>query len=278
MSKTLIVTWPGGGNQPPAIGLAQRLRGRGHEVVFAGYPHQVDRFTELGFKLAVMPGASRSWDQFDPDDMAGFLLDQVWACPDHPTDVSAVVEQESPDLIVVDCMLGAALAAVENVGVPTAVLVHSAPGILCPPGGGAELTALNAVRARLGRDQLDTFRAAWERHEVLCATIPELDPHAAEAPTSFRWVGPIFEETPAGAYAPEEDHRPLVLAASPAGRPGTRPAGSSARSTGWPGPAYACSRPPARWTPPRCTSRMTTPSRCCPTRHTARCCRSPPPW
>ncbi len=143
--------------------------------------------------------------------MAGFLIRKVWACPDHPADVSAVVERESPDLIVVDCMLGAALAAVEDAGVPTAALVHTAPGVLCPPAGGAELDALNAVRARLGRDRLDTFRAAWERHEVVCATIPDLDPRAAEAPATFRWVGPIFEETPAAAYTPEPDERPLVL-------------------------------------------------------------------
>lgn len=212
MGKIVIVTWPGGGNEPPAIGLAQRLRERGHHVVFAGYPQQVDRFTALGFELVVMPGASRRWETFDADDLSGFLLNQVWACPDHSADVTAVVERESPDLIVVDCMLGAALAAVEDSGVPTAALVHSAPGILCPPGGGApELAALNAVRARSGQDQLLTFRAGWERHTVLCATIPDLEPGAAEAPATFRWVGPIFEATPAGGYAPERDDRPLVL-------------------------------------------------------------------
>ena len=212
MSKIVIVTWPGGGNQPPAIGLAQRLRVRGHDVVFAGYPQQVDRFAALGFALVVMPGASRRWETFEPGGLSGFLLDRVWACPEHLTDVAAVVERESPDLIVVDCMLGAALAAVEDAGVPTAAQVHSAPGILCPPGAGApELAALNAVRARSGLDRLDTFRAAWERHPVLCATIPELDPRAAAAPAGFRWVGPVFEDTPAGAYAPEPDDRPLVL-------------------------------------------------------------------
>lgn len=217
MSKIVILTWPGGGNQPPAIGLAQRLRARGHEIVFAGYPDQVDRFAGLGFELVVMPGSSRGWDDFDPEDLTGFLVNQVWACPDQPADVSAVVEQESPDLVVVDCMLGAALAAVEDVGMPTATLVHSAPSVLCPPAGGVELNALNAVRARLGRDPLDTFWSAWEQHTVLCATIPELDPNAAEVPASFHWVGPIFEQTPAGAYALERDDRPLVLASFSSG-------------------------------------------------------------
>ncbi len=60
MSKVAIITWPGGGNQPPAIGLAQRMRGRGHQVVFVGYPGQVGRIAALGFDLRVMPGASRA--------------------------------------------------------------------------------------------------------------------------------------------------------------------------------------------------------------------------
>ena len=37
MARVLFVTWGGGGNQPPAIGIAQELRDRGHKVVFAGY-------------------------------------------------------------------------------------------------------------------------------------------------------------------------------------------------------------------------------------------------
>lgn len=40
MSRFLFLTWDGGGNQSPAIGIAQELRGRGHEVVFAGYASQ----------------------------------------------------------------------------------------------------------------------------------------------------------------------------------------------------------------------------------------------
>ena len=44
MSKILFVTWPGGGNQPPAIGLAQQLRRDGHDTLFAGYIDQASRF------------------------------------------------------------------------------------------------------------------------------------------------------------------------------------------------------------------------------------------
>ena len=36
MARYLFVTWAGGGNEPPAIGLAQELRERGHVVAFAG--------------------------------------------------------------------------------------------------------------------------------------------------------------------------------------------------------------------------------------------------
>ena len=52
MSKILFVTWPGGGNQPPAIGLAQQLHRDGHETVFAGYIDQASRFTLLDLEFA----------------------------------------------------------------------------------------------------------------------------------------------------------------------------------------------------------------------------------
>jgi len=55
MSRVLFVTWPGGGNQPPAIGLAQQLGRRGHEIIVAGYADQSDRFSELGLQFAVLP-------------------------------------------------------------------------------------------------------------------------------------------------------------------------------------------------------------------------------
>ncbi len=215
MSKIMFVTWSGGGNQPPAIGLAQQLRDSGHDIVFAGYADQVARFAPLGFPVVLLSGANEGWDRFDPDNLYGFLTDRVWACPDHPADIEAVLEQELPDLVVVDCLMTAALAALEKTALPTVVLVHSTPGALCPPGRDLDqllLGRLNPVRALLGLDPMPTVWAAWEQHSVLCASISELDPLAAEVSSDVNWVGPIFEQASAAAWAPPgPDHRPLVL-------------------------------------------------------------------
>ena len=48
MTRFAFVTWDGGGNTPPAVGIAQELKQRGHEVVFAGYETQRNRFEARG--------------------------------------------------------------------------------------------------------------------------------------------------------------------------------------------------------------------------------------
>ena len=40
MASILFVTWDGGGNVPPALGIAGELRRRGHEVAVLGQPQQ----------------------------------------------------------------------------------------------------------------------------------------------------------------------------------------------------------------------------------------------
>ena len=40
MAEILFVTWDGGGNVPPALGIAGELSARGHEVRFVGHPSQ----------------------------------------------------------------------------------------------------------------------------------------------------------------------------------------------------------------------------------------------
>ena len=54
MSKIVFFTWPGGGNQPPAIGLAQQLRRHGHETIIAGYTDQASRFEALDLEFATL--------------------------------------------------------------------------------------------------------------------------------------------------------------------------------------------------------------------------------
>lgn len=48
MTRLAFVTWDGGSNVPPAVGIAQDLASRGHDVVFLAYEAQRKRFEAQG--------------------------------------------------------------------------------------------------------------------------------------------------------------------------------------------------------------------------------------
>jgi len=221
MSRVLFVTWPGGGNQPAAIGLAQQLGRRGHEIIVAGYADQSDRFSELGLQFAVLPRSGTPRAPFDPSRLMELLVDGIWACPDHLADTADVLHRYRPDLVVVDCLMGAVLAAMELRQVRTVALVHSAPGALAPPGGpidGLVLGELNRIRTGAGLEPVDSYWQAWQRHRVICASIPELDPLGGDSVERSGWIGPIFEDL-TGRWAPDDnDDAPLVLVSFSSGR------------------------------------------------------------
>lgn len=207
-----FLTWGGAGNQTPATGLAAELAGRGHAVTFAGYAQQRARFAGSAFRL--LRNADRAWPA-DPPDWLPALVDAVWACPAHLDDVPEVAAD--CDLLVIDCLMFGALAAAERLPVPAAVLVHSAPGALAPPGGGMDMLALpavNAVRGRAGLPEAGALWECWQPFPVLCTSLPALDPLADRLPAGFAFVGPIFEPHPPSGRAlpwPPDDPRPLVL-------------------------------------------------------------------
>ncbi|CND65058.1 UDP-glucuronosyltransferase [Mycobacterium tuberculosis] len=217
MAGWLLLTWDGAGNQGPMIALAQRLAARGHRVVFAGYGGQRARFERAGFAFRELPRADAGYPAAPPPEgWLPALAGAVWACPAQAEDLDELLADGSYDGVVADCLMFGALARLETSGIPAAVLVHSAPGALCPPGeamDGMLLPAVNALREGIGRPAIERLWDAWTPFPTLCATIPELDPLADEAP--FDYVGPLFEEqAPSGWRAPwrADDPRPLVVA------------------------------------------------------------------
>lgn len=217
MSGWLLLSWDGAGNQGPMIALAQQLAARGHRVVFAGYGGQRARFERAGFEFRTLPRADAGYPAAPPPEgWLPALVDAVWACPAHAADIDEVLADGSYDGVVADCLMFGALARLETSAIPAAVLVHSAPGALCPPGqamDGMLLPAVNALRAAAGRPALERLWDAWTSFPTLCASIPELDPLADQSP--FEYVGPMFEEqAPSGWRAPwrADDLRPLVVA------------------------------------------------------------------
>jgi len=217
MARFTFLTWSGAGNQPPAIGTAQALRERDHQVVFAGYEVQRALFDQRDFRFTLLETASRGWRDEAAENMVDILVECVWASHQHLDDVEQVISEGRPDVMVVDCLMFGALAALENKDLPTVVLVHSAPGALMPPGGGFEsvlLDPVNRVRAAAGRPHLDRLWDAWERFPTFSNSIRRLDRLASEVPASFGYVGPIGERAATSDWHPpwhSSDPRPLVL-------------------------------------------------------------------
>ncbi|MBS0453876.1 MAG: glycosyltransferase family 1 protein [Proteobacteria bacterium] len=217
MARVAILTWNGAGNQPPAAGIAQAMIDSGHDVVIAGYAGQRDYFAARGLRFVPLRRAAAAWKDGPAAGMFAVKLRAAWAASEHLQDVPALLAQEKPDVLLVDCLMFGALAALEAEHVPTMVLVHSAPGALLPPGGPFEarlLDQVNSVRARAQRPMLKELWDAWVPFTTLCTSIRALDPLAAEVPPSFDFVGPIIERATPGDWQlpwPPGDERPLVL-------------------------------------------------------------------
>ncbi len=217
MARYLFVSWSGAGNQPPAVGIAQALQRRGHQVTFAGYEGQRRYFTTRGFRFVLLQRSSASWRDEPQDRMLAVKLNAAWASSEHLHDVPELICRERYDVLVVDCLMFGALAAAETAGVPTAVLVHSAPGALMPPRGQFEallLEPVNRVRRAAGCFEVGSLWEAWARFPAVCTSIRELDPLASGTPDSFSYIGPVFEEAARSDWRSPwsaDDPRPLVL-------------------------------------------------------------------
>jgi UDP:flavonoid glycosyltransferase YjiC (YdhE family) len=220
MGRFAFVTWPGGGNLPPAIGIAQELVARGHEVGFLGYEVQRERIEaqSLAFTALRRSGAFDIHGTPPGPQRLAAMVHNIWACPDHLEDVPGALEEHPAGLLVVDCMMQGALAAASHTGIPTAALVHSAvAGFEAGnrmPVGAARLAAANGLRAGAGLPLMSRLDEGWAGFLTLVTTIPDLDPAAAGAAASVRYVGPIFERFSEqewdSPWSPE-DSRPMVL-------------------------------------------------------------------
>ena len=219
MARFAFVTWDGGGNLPPAIGIAQALRARGHQISFLGYQSQRRRIEGQSFELRALPRSGAfEVQRLPPAERLAGLLRHVWACPEHLEDIPAAVTRERADLVVVDFLMQGALAAAARLPIPVAALVHSALAGLVPPPespvGATRLAAANQLREPAGLPPLRRLNDGWDPFLTLVTTIAELDPAAAGAGPSVRYVGPIVEEFPEQRWDPPwdpADRRPLVL-------------------------------------------------------------------
>ena len=220
MTRYAFVTWDGGGNTPPAIGIAQELVLRGHDVVFVGYEVQRKRFEAQGLAFTALrrSGSFDIYSAREPAERIAGLMANVWACPEHLNDISDAIADSAAHVLIVDFMMQGALAAIPRLSVPVAILAHSTiAGLIPPPDtpmGAARLVATNRLREQAGLSTLIRLNDGWAGYPTLVTTIPELDPASAGADSSVRYVGPVFERFPAQSWDSPwagDDDRPLAL-------------------------------------------------------------------
>jgi UDP:flavonoid glycosyltransferase YjiC (YdhE family) len=200
MNSFLFVTWDGGGNVPPATGIASELRARGHEVRFLGHPAQRSSLEEAGFAFTPYEH-SRPFCATDANSVPRVL--SMFTDTGMGEDLVAATRSHPTDLVVVDCMLIGALSTCARNGIRYAVLEHLFDGYLRqgwlhgPMGIAARLKGLRPVRS-------------WDSAAVaLVASLPELDPGSVRRqPANLRYTGPVVDETGPRAWS---DERPMIL-------------------------------------------------------------------
>ena len=208
MADILFVTWDGGGNVPPATGIAGELVARGHAVRFLGHASQREALVRSGFET-VPTRHARDFDNtrdYSPLSMMATFGDRGMG-----RDLLDAIRLRPADLVVVDCMQFGAMRAAADAGLRYAVLEHMYDaayrrGILGGPMGAS-------LRLRRLRPQQALDRAGAR----ILTTIPALDP-LPTPPPNLRRVGPVV------AVAPHEetDGRLILVSLSTFGFPRMR--------------------------------------------------------
>src|SRR4030081_1787583 len=104
MRRFTFVTWDGGGNVPPAVGIAQELMARGNEVRFLGYIPQRTAIEARGlpFSALARSGKFDLYEERVPDRRLPAIIRNVWACPEHLNDIPDDLAAHPADVLVID--------------------------------------------------------------------------------------------------------------------------------------------------------------------------------
>jgi UDP:flavonoid glycosyltransferase YjiC (YdhE family) len=194
MSNVLFVTWDGGGNVPPALGIAAELQQRGHRIRVMGHPAQHAHVTSTGLDFRAFRTARpfTAVAKNTPLDYVGVFGDRAMG-----RDVVEEMRREPAELVVVDCILFGAMHAVAAEGVPYVVLEHMYDAYLVrkwlrgPMGIGMAIKRIPARRL---------LRTATAR---MVACSEELDPAATgPRPANLRYTGPVVSGVSAAPAEP----------------------------------------------------------------------------
>jgi MGT family glycosyltransferase len=248
MARYLVYTSPARGHLYPVVPTLEELRPRGHEVVVRTLASEVGLLGGLGFEAeSIDPAIERKehadWRARTP---IGALQDNLSvfferARLDGP-DLRRAIEDERPDVLLVDINTWGAVAVAETTGIPWATWCayflptpsRDAPpfGLGLPPARGPlgrlrdrllspvlfgiynrQAPELDAVRTELGAPPVGRIERAMLRAPLmLYMTAEPFEYPRSDWPPSVRMVGPGVWDPPAKAVPWLEDmERPLVL-------------------------------------------------------------------
>ena len=215
MRHVLIVSWASGGNLPPLLAAGKLLTARDHRVCVLASSATRQLAVDAGFDVVgYRRGPIRMMDTAFEQHAAQMMA--IAAGTEIAVDVCEVVAELRPDLMIVDCMLPAGIAAGESTGIPTVSLVHFPYGLArtqMQRGAGAWTTdraQLNITRSSLGLEPARDDLAAWESVGLLLVTVPRWFDLATDYPANVVHAGPLGV-TRAPQDGSTSDGRPLVL-------------------------------------------------------------------
>lgn len=194
MKNVLFITWDGGGNVPPALGIATELQSRGHHVRVMGHPAQRQQVKAVGLDCTAFHTARpfAAVDNSTPIDYAGVFGDRAMG-----RDVVEELRRQPADIVVIDCILFGAMEAVAAHGVPYVVLEHMYDAYLVRKWLRGPMGIAMALKRIPARRLLDAAAAR------LVACLPELDPSGTgRRPRNLRFTGPVVAGAPAAPTAP----------------------------------------------------------------------------
>lgn len=186
MAELLFVTWDGGGNVPPALGIAGELAARGHSIRFLGHPSQEAQLRQAGHDFTAYAEAA---DFVGTEPASAARLIRLFSDRGMGRDLLAELRARPVDLVVIDALLLGVLDAAARAGLRYVPLQHlfdryqRGSWLRGPVGAWGRLNGLRPVDR-------------WCRAELaLAATLPSLDPGAAGSPpTNLTFVGPVVED------------------------------------------------------------------------------------
>ena len=217
--RFLFVTWDGGGNTAPTYPLVRGLVAREHKVAILGQPAQAEAAGELGATFA--PLGLPDWTPGKSVEEERDIFLPLLFGPAVGEAVLKYIEQDTPDVLVVDCYLTSGLAAAERSRLPAAALVHTLHQAfvrrLVRQRWEEALPTINTVRVRFGLSPVESPMALLNPMKAVLVACPqEFDAAIQDLPANVRYVGAIRDDPPAAERKSpwgDGDGRPRVLVA-----------------------------------------------------------------